>query len=54
MGKFWKIRLQVSIQMPGPDLDLFWVWYSDTARFSKNYVKLYFDAKHIEKGLYRS
>ena len=35
----------------GPNLYLLCVWQSDAAPFSKNYAKLCFDAKHLEKGL---
>ena len=38
---------------PGPNLDLLCVWQSGAAPFCKNYTKLYFDAKHLEKGLYK-
>ena len=37
----------------GPDLDLSCVWQLDVAPFCENYAKLYFDAKHLEKGLNR-
>ena len=36
---------------PGPNLDFLCVWQSDAASFCENYTKLYFDAKHVEKGL---
>ena len=36
-----------------PNLNLLWIRQSDTAPFCENYAKLYFDAKHIEKGLNR-
>ena len=35
----------------GPNLDLLCVLQSDAAPFCGNYAKLYFDAKHLEKGL---
>ena len=35
----------------GLNLDLFWVQQSGAASFCENYAKLYFDAKHLEKGL---
>ena len=37
----------------GHILDLYCVWLSNAAPFCQNYVKLYFDAKHSEKGLNR-
>ena len=36
-----------------PNLDLLCVQQSDVASFCENYAKLYFDAKHLEKGLNR-
>ena len=36
---------------PGPNLDLLCVRQSDATPFCENYAKLYFDAKHLEKGL---
>ena len=38
--------------MPGHIL-LYCIQLSNTAPFCKNYTKLYFDAKHLEKGLNR-
>ena len=35
----------------GPNLDLFCVRISNAAPFCEDYAKLYFDAKHLEKGL---
>ena len=35
----------------GPDLDLLCIQQSDDAFFCENYAKLYFVAKHLEKGL---
>ena len=35
----------------GPILDHLCVQQSDSAPFCENYAKLYFDAKHLEKGL---
>ena len=37
----------------GPNLDLSCVRQLDVAPFCENYAKLYFDAKHLEKGLNR-
>ena len=37
----------------GHTLDLYYIWLSNAASFCKNYTKLYFDAKHLEKGLNR-
>ena len=37
--------------LPGHILDLYCVRLLNTAPFCKNYTKLYFDAKHLEKGL---
>ena len=36
-----------------PNLDLLCIWESDTGHFCEIYAKLYFDAKHLEKGLNR-
>ena len=41
----------LTITSPGPNLDLFCVQQSNAAPFCKNYAKLYFDAKPLEKGL---
>ena len=38
----------------GPNLDLLCVQQSGAAPFCENYAKLYFDVKHLEKGLNRS
>ena len=38
---------------PSPNLDLSCVWQSDAAPFFENYANLYFDAKHLGKGLNR-
>ena len=35
----------------GPNLDLLCIQQSDAAPFYENYAKLYFDAKHLGKGL---
>ena len=35
----------------GANLDLLHIQQSDAASFCENYAKLYFDAKHLEKGL---
>ena len=45
----WKAEIQEA----GPNLDLLCVWHSDAALFCENYAKLYFDIKHLEKGLNR-
>ena len=37
----------------GPNLDLLCVQQSRAVSFCENYAKLYFDAKHLEKGLNR-
>ena len=36
-----------------PYLDNFCIQQSDVLLFSENHLKLYFDAKHLEKGLSR-
>ena len=36
-----------------PNLDLLCIQQLDAALFCENYVKLYFDAKYLEKGLNR-
>ena len=43
----------MSIPFSGPNLDLLCIQQSDAVPFCENYVKLYFDAKHLEKGLNR-
>ena len=35
------------------NLDLSCVWQSDAASFFENYANLYFDVKHLQKGLNR-
>ena len=35
----------------GPNLDLFYVRLSNAVPFSENYAELYFNAKHLERGL---
>ena len=37
----------------GPNLYLLCIQQSDAAPFCENYAKLYFDTKHLEKGLNR-
>ena len=37
----------------GPNQDLICIWQSDAAPFCENYAKLYFVAKHLDKGLNR-
>ena len=37
----------------GPNLDIFCIRLSNAAPFCKNYAKIYFHAKHLEKGLNR-
>ena len=39
--------------LSGHILDLYCVRLSHAAPFCENYTKLYFDAKHLEKGLNR-
>ena len=39
------------VNLTRPNLDLLCVWQSDAVPFCENYTKLYFDAKHLEKGL---
>ena len=53
-------RLQMCIQNPvkhlrwsRPNLDLICIQQSDSGPFCENYAKLYFVAKHLEKGLNR-
>ena len=43
----------VSISLPGPNLDPLCIWQSHAVPIHVNYAKLYFHAKHIEKGLNR-
>ena len=45
-----KIKIGTS-QQAGHILDLYCIQLSNTAPFCENYTKLYFDAKHLEKGL---
>ena len=44
-------KLECEVQVSGHILNLYCVRLSDVARFCENYAKLYFDAKHLEKGL---
>ena len=37
----------------GPNLDLLCIQLLNAAPFFRNYAKLYFDSKHLEKGLNR-
>ena len=37
----------------GPNIDIFCVQLLNAAPFCENYAKIYFDAKHVEKGLNR-
>ena len=39
------------LNITGHILDLYCVQLSNAASFCENYTKLYFDAKHLEKGL---
>ena len=39
--------------LDAPNLDLLCVQQTGAALFCENYAKLYFDAKHLEKGLNR-
>ena len=45
-GKKYRVK-----PLPGPSVDLLCVRESDATPFRENYAKLYFDGKHIEKGL---
>ena len=51
-GEFFKIKGSY-LQHSGHILDLYCVRLSNAASFRENYAKLYFDAKHSEKGLNR-
>ena len=42
---------RLHFRLSGPNLDLLCVRQSDAPPFCENYVKLCFDAKHIEEGL---
>ena len=46
-GKEWNYKYTHA----GPHLDLSCVRLSNAANFCKNYATLYFDAKHLEKGI---
>ena len=46
-----QIQIQIQIQMPDSNLELLCIRHLDAALFCKNHGKLYFDAKHLEKGL---
>ena len=47
------VVISVVIEVAGHILDLYCVRLSNAELFCENYVKLYFDAKHVEKGLNR-
>ena len=51
------INQQVSLKnkrnFPRPDLDFLCIQHLGTPSFRENYAKLYFDTKHLEKGLNR-
>ena len=40
-----------NLNKPEHILDLYCIQLSNAGPFCKNYAKLYFDAKHLEKGL---
>ena len=46
-------RIYIYIYISGHSLDLFCVRPTNAASFCENYARLYFDAKHLEKGLNR-
>ena len=46
-------KYQINLIQLGHILDLYCVRLSNAAPFCENYAKLYFDAKHLEKGLNR-
>ena len=46
-------KLPKTISLPEHVLDLYCVRLSSTAPFCEKYAKLYFDTKHLEKGLNR-
>ena len=55
---FCKMHTKFLMQLIDPTLsghilDLYCVRLSNAAPFCENYTKLYFDAKHLEKGLNR-
>ena len=49
--KYRKLCQRKSEIQPGHILDLYCIIPLNAARFCENYTKLYFDAKHLEKGL---
>ena len=50
----WSTFLNAQTSVPAEHvLDLYCVRLSNAAPFCKNYTKLYFDPKHLEKGLNR-
>ena len=46
-----QVQIQIQIQMPDSNLELLCIRHLDAALFCKSHAKLYFDAKHLEKGL---
>ena len=46
-----KVRRAKYPYRAGHILDLYCAWLLNATLFCKNYIKLYFDAKHLEKGL---
>ena len=53
MGYIFYYIDQLRTTHPAHILDLYCVQLSNAAPFCKNYIKLCFDAKHLEKGLNR-
>ena len=49
MGEVWEVGATIK----GSNLDLLCISQSDSVPFCKNYAKLYFDAKHLERRLNR-
>ena len=53
LGQLIKYKYFPCKIISGPNLDLLRVQQSDAAPFREIYANLYFDAKHLEKGLNR-
>ena len=44
-------KMCIGLRPAGPNLDLLYVLKLNAAPFCENYAKLYFDAKHLKKGI---
>ena len=53
VGEIMSLKYGNLMLPAGHILDLYLVTLSNAASFCKNYAKLYFDTKHLKKGLNR-